>query len=138
MGGRLRSSEALAESSIAPQIAAIAAESPKRAQEVAAFYADLDDSIAHVAPAVAPDGYAIYIVGNRRVKGVQLATDQFIAEAFARYGFDHCATYERRLSNKVMPSRNSPTNRAGETAQTMSQEFIVITRRVVTPTSDRG
>jgi hypothetical protein len=82
-----------------------------------------------VAAAVAAGGLAIYIVGNRRVKDVQLQTDQFIAEEFEAAGFKHLITYERALSSKSMPLVNSPSNKAGVVRGTMTQEFIVICQR---------
>ncbi|MGL6225593.1 MAG: hypothetical protein ACRC10_03090 [Thermoguttaceae bacterium] len=98
----------------------------KRALEVSSFYRDLESSIRKVANSVKPGGKAIYIVGNRTVKNVQLPTDQFIAEKFEENGFTHLTTYERAISNKVMPSKNSPTNVAGKTVNTMLSEFIVV------------
>jgi hypothetical protein len=65
-------------------------------------------------------------VGNRTVKNVLLPTDQFIAEKFEENGFKHIITYERALSNKSMPSRNSPTNETGKTVNTMLCEYIVV------------
>lgn len=101
-----------------------------RALEVSAFYWDLAKSIQQVAACVKPGGKIIYLVGNRRVKNIQLPTDQFIAEQFERWGFRHCFTYERRLNNKVMPSRNSPSNIKGDTIPTMSQEFLVVCEKL--------
>jgi predicted RNA methylase len=98
----------------------------KRALEVSAFYNDLGDSIKKVADCVRKGGKTIYVVGNRTVKNVQLPTDQFIAEKFEEKGFSHLITYERALSNKVMPSKNSPTNVTGRTVNTMLFEYIVV------------
>ncbi len=114
---------------ISEAIQAIYLESPKRAFEVSAFYQDLAQSIADVSKAVRIGGYAIYIVGNRRVKNVLIPTDQFIAEQFEHHGLKHIITYERSLSNKVMPSKNSPSNRKGETVNTMLGEYIVICKK---------
>ncbi|MEY4768200.1 MAG: hypothetical protein RL637_839 [Pseudomonadota bacterium] len=97
-----------------------------RALEISAFYFDLEKSIKNVANSVKSKGIVIYIVGNRRVKDIQLLTDQFIAEQFEKSGFNHLITYERLLSNKVMPSKNSPSNKSGITKATMTQEFIVV------------
>ncbi|GHU74788.1 hypothetical protein FACS189413_19460 [Bacteroidia bacterium] len=41
-------------------------------------------------------------------------------------GFKHLVTYQRALSSKSMPSRNSPTNEAGKTVNTMLWEFVVV------------
>ncbi|MDR1183085.1 MAG: DNA methyltransferase [Bacteroidales bacterium] len=111
---------------IADYIARISKTDSKRALEVSAFYNDLDNSIKRVADSIRKGGKSIYIVGNRIVKGIQLPTDQFIAEKFEENGFHHLTTYERALSNKSMPSRNSPTNEAGKTVATMLWEYIVI------------
>ncbi len=115
---------------IADCIASIQKQDRKRALEVSAFYADLETSIHKVARTVKHGGYSIYIVGNRRVKNIQLLTDQFIAEKFEQNGFLHQFTYERRIGNKVMPSRNSPTNKKGKTRSTMTQEYIIVCRKV--------
>ncbi|MDR0793723.1 MAG: hypothetical protein LBE82_10475 [Chitinophagaceae bacterium] len=100
-----------------------------RALEVSAFYNDLDCSIQRVAKSIRQGGKSIYVVGNRTVKNVQLPTDQFIAEKFEQNGFKHLITYERALSNKSMPSKNSPTNKAGKTVNTMLWEYVVICER---------
>lgn len=98
----------------------------KRALEVSAFYKDLEISISKVSKSVKKGGKSIYVVGNRTVKNVQLPTDQFIAEKFEENGCKHLVTYERALSNKAMPIRNSPTNETGKTANTMLYEYIVV------------
>lgn len=57
-------------------------------------------------------------------------TDRFIAEKFEENGCVHLQTYERALSNKVMPSRNSPTNETGKTVNTMLYEYIVVSEKI--------
>jgi len=103
----------------------------KRALEVSAYYNDLDNSIQKVAKSVQKGGKSIYVVGNRIVKNIQLPTDQFIAEKFEEYGFKHLITYERALSNKSMPSKNSPTNVAGKKVNTMLFEYVVVCEKLV-------
>lgn len=115
---------------IANYIAEINKIDKKRALEVSAFYHDLEKSIRKVAKSIRKGGKSIYVVGNRSVKNIQLATDQFIAEKFAENGFRHIITYERALSNKAMPRRNSPTNQAGKTANTMLYEYIVVSEKI--------
>ena len=111
---------------IADCVRAVAKRDAKRALEVSAFYEDLENSINKVAKSVAKGGMVFYIVGNRTVKKVQLPTDQFIAEKFAGNGFAHLTTIKRALSGKAMPSKNSPTNKKGETVGTMAFEYIVV------------
>ena len=115
---------------IAGYIVQINGADTKRALEVSAFYDDLGGSIKKVADSVRKGGKSIYIVGNRTVKNVRLPTDQFIAEKFEENNFKHLITYKRALSNKAMPSKNSPTNEAGKTISTMLYEYIVICEKM--------
>lgn len=125
MGGR-RVKETYGKGLIADYISKIGKISPKRALEVSSFYEDLDYSIEQIAQSVKKDGKVVYVVGNRRVKDVQLPTDQFIAERFEANGFAHLFTYERLLGNKSMPLKNSPSNKVGASKATMTKEFIVV------------
>ena len=101
----------------------------KRAYEISSFYNDLEYSISDIAKSVKKGGKAIYIVGNRTVKGIQLPTDQFIAEKFEENNFKHLITFKRALSNKSMPLKNSPTNKRGTTTNTMLYEYIVVNEK---------
>ncbi|CAN5833755.1 site-specific DNA-methyltransferase [soil metagenome] len=125
MGGK-KVKQIYSDGLIADYIRAIEENSPKRALEVSAFYEDLAYSIEDIAHSVKKGGKIIYVVGNRRVKDVQLPTDQFIAEKFEASGFTHLFTYERLLGNKSMPLKNSPSNKTGETRGTMTKEYIVV------------
>ena len=125
MGGK-RVNEIIKNGCIAEPILKISKVDNKRALEVSSFYYDLAESINNVSKSINKNGKIIYIVGNRTVKNVSLPTDQFIAETFEDNGFRHLITYERALSNKAMPSRNSPTNEAGKTVNTMLYEYIVV------------
>lgn len=103
---------------------------PKRALEVSSFYRDLEKSIREVSKAVKAKGFAIYVVGNRTVKTITLPTDQFIAEQFEKNGFQHVLTYERSISSKAMPAKNSPTNVTGKKVNTMHKEYIIVCQKV--------
>jgi predicted RNA methylase len=116
---------------IADYIAQVRKNDSKRSLDVSAFYRDLESSIRTVAVAIKKKGKAIYVVGNRTVKGVQLPTDQFIAEKFEESGFCHLVTYQRAISNKAMPSKNSPSNVPGVTVDTMLWEYIVVCEKMV-------
>jgi len=129
MGGKLVK-EKYNNGLIVDYINKIAKQSIKRSLEVSSFYYDLESSIKDVARSVRKGGKSIYVVGNRRVKDIQLPTDQFIAEKFEQNGFKHILTYERLLGNKAMPSKNSPSNKAGVRKGTMTQEYIVVCEKV--------
>ncbi len=102
----------------------------KRAHEVASFYDDLFSSIINVAKVISKNGYACYVVGNRKVKGVVLPTDIAIQDFFKSQGFEYINTFERSIPNKRMPLKNSPTNSIGVLDSTMTKEYIIIMRKI--------
>ena len=128
MGG-IRSKETLTGSPVSSAVEKIRLIDEKRAKEVSAFYIDLERSISSIAKACSPHATICYVVGNRRVKGVVLPTDEFVVDAFRQHGFVHKATMVRNIPNKRMPKKNSPSNIAGETSTTMLEENIVICQR---------
>ena len=128
MGG-IRSKETLVGSPVSSTVEKIRLIDEKRAKEVSAFYIDLERSISSIAKACSPDATICYVVGNRRVKGVVLPTDEFVVDAFRQHGFVHKTTIVRNIPNKRMPKKNSPSNIAGETSTTMHEENIIVCQR---------
>lgn len=128
MGGATKDGE-LEAGPIADALGRIRAIDDRRARQVEAFYIDLQSSIRGVASAMSDKAKVCYVVGNRRVKGVRLATDEFVARAFEREGFAHTETIVRNIPNKRMPARNSPSNVAGKTGDTMREECVVVCQR---------
>jgi len=128
MGGR-PAKQMYTKGVIAEYIHGISKESLTRSLQVSSFYHDLENSIYQVADSVKKGGKVIYIVGNRRVKNIQLPTDQFVAEKFEDKGLKHLFTYERALGNKSMPLKNSPTNKKNQRVSTMTHEYIVVCER---------
>ncbi|NPV14054.1 DNA methyltransferase [candidate division WOR-3 bacterium] len=102
----------------------------KRVNDVVSFYIDYEKSIKNVSTVVKKGGVVGYVVGNRRVKGVEIPNDEITREFFERAGFKHIKTIIRAIPNKRMPKRNSPSNIAGLTDATMNYEYIVILRKV--------
>lgn len=103
--------------------------SPKRAEQVAQFYRDFAECFPEISRVAKADSVGCFVVGNRTVKGVRIPTDQILIEIAANFGWKHSTTYHRRIPNKRMPLRNSPTNRPGELCETMTEEHIVVLRR---------
>lgn len=98
----------------------------KRALEVSSFYIDLEMGIKKLVHALNSSAKVFFVVGNRQVKNIQLPTDKFIAEVFSSSGLKHLTTLKRKISNKAMPLKNSPTNKAGILSSTMNEEWIVV------------
>lgn len=101
----------------------------ERAGDVYSFYKDLDVSIKSIAAKTKSGGYQFWVVGNRTVKNELLQTDVIITELASQYGLIPIYTIDRNIPNKVMPSRNSPTNKAGKTNVTITMEHIVVLRK---------
>ncbi|OFV65785.1 MAG: DNA methyltransferase [Candidatus Syntrophoarchaeum butanivorans] len=100
-----------------------------RVYDVASFYLDYEKSINNISKVVKKGGIVAYVVGNRRVKGIEIPNDEITREFFERNGFKHIKTIIREIPNKRMPKRNSPSNIAGVTDTTMNYEYIVILRK---------
>lgn len=107
----------------------IAEKDEKRTGEVASFYADYQKSIGNIAQMVNREGFVCFVVGNRRVKSVNLPTDKITIDFFAAHDFRHIETIVRNIPNKRMPRQNSPTNVAGAKDDTMTQEFIIVLQK---------
>ena len=107
----------------------IAAKDVNRAKEVSSFYSDYQQSIKNVSASIHTQGYACYVVGNRKVKGVTLPTDEITKQFFEKEGFTHQETIIRNIPNKRMPSKNSPSNVVGDLDSTMTNEYIVIMQK---------
>lgn len=103
-----------------------AEEKTKRAPSVISFYKDYEESIKKVSEVVKTNGTVIYVVGNRRVRNVELPTDIITAKMFERLGFTHEKTIVRDIINKRMPSKTSPSNNRGQKTSTMTYEYIVV------------
>ena len=129
MGGRKTTVEPLGCKPMDEAILSISKIHEKRATEVMHFYSEYFESIRNVASIVNEGGYACYVVGNRTVKGIQLPTDQFTAWAFEQCEFEYVKTYLRDIPNKRMPSKNSPSNKAGKKVSTMHKEYLVVVKK---------
>ncbi len=101
----------------------------KRVGDVVSFYIDYEKSIRNVSRVIKKGGVVAYVVGNRRVKGIEIPNDKITREFFERNGFRHVKTIIRAIPNKRMPKRNSPSNVVGMTDTTMNYEYIVILRK---------
>jgi DNA (cytosine-5)-methyltransferase 1 len=130
MGGRKEEVEEFGFKPMDDALSQVFEQDEKRAKEVMHFYREYRDSMINVASIVESGGHVCYVVGNRTVKGTQLPTDQFTAWVFENSGFEYVATYLRDIPNKRMPSKNSPTNKAGKKVSTMHKEYLVVLKKI--------
>jgi len=101
----------------------------KRVKDVYSFYKDYFSSIKNISKVIKKNGFVCFVVGNRRVKSITLPTDEITTEMFKFNGFQHIETIIRRIPNKRMPSKNSPTNVKGKKDSTMNYEYIVVMQK---------
>ena len=102
----------------------------ERSWEVVSFYNDYEMSVEEVSKTVKLGGYVVYVVGNRRVRNVELPLDVITYKMFEKHGFEHIITHVRDILNKRMPSVASPANTVGGQIPTMSHEYIVVMKKV--------
>ena len=98
----------------------------KRADEVLHFFNGYYNAVRNVVENLNEKGKVCFVVGNRTVKGFQIPMDQITASFFDSMGLDFEGIFVRNIHNKVMPSKNSPTNKPGVKSKTMTNEYIVI------------
>ncbi len=101
----------------------------KRALEVYSFFYDYFLSIQQIVKTLKDNAHVCFVVGNRTVKGVQIEMDFITAEFFESFGLTLENIFVREISNKRMPSKNSPSNKAGKTSNTMLNEYIVVMQK---------
>ncbi|WP_436878088.1 hypothetical protein [Mammaliicoccus sciuri] len=103
---------------------------PKRAKEVLQFYVDLDKSIQETTRVMKKGSYQYWVVANRTVKMINIPTDIIVAELFEKYNVKHLHSFYRKIPNKRMPSKNSPTNKIGNHSVTMTSEIILMLKKL--------
>lgn len=131
LGGHKRSSRIVYRApTLEATLAQIAQASSKRASQVAQFYNDFAECFPELTRVAKRGSRACFVVGNRTVKGVRIPTDLILIEIAQNFGWQYETTYHRRIPNKRMPLKNSPSNRPGELCDTMTEEHIVILRRL--------
>ena len=95
---------------------------PDRAGRVAAFFRDLDRSLAVLLKELRSGAYMIWTVGNRRVGGEPVPTDEVVEELLAARGSRLVTRIARRIPSKRMATRNP-------VASTMRREAILLFRK---------
>jgi len=120
---RLEISDALCDT-----LAEVEKKDSKRACEVNAFFHDLFLSCRNISTVLKSSSTVCFVVGNRSVKEVRIPMDSIVVDFFEALGLRHLETRVREISNKRMPSLNSPTNVVGKKSPTMREEYIVILR----------
>lgn len=107
-----------------------AVDDSKRENDVIAFYNDLYKTMQNAYDYLKKGCFFVLVTGNRTVKKQYLRTDLIITEFGNRIGFSTEKVLERKISNKRMAMRNSPTNKPGQTVSTMTTENMIFLRKL--------
>lgn len=102
----------------------------KRALDVANFYYDFTQCLNELFRVCKLGAKACFVVGNRTVKRIPIPTDRILIEIAERCGFEYVDRFYRNIPNKRMPHKNSPSNVPGDLGKTITQEHIVILKKI--------
>ncbi len=108
----------------------VAKEDEKRALDVANFYYDFVQCLNQLCRVCKLEAKACFVVGNRTVKRVPIPTDCILIEIAERCGFEYIDRFYRNIPNKRMPHKNSPSNVPGDLGKTITQEHIIVLKKV--------
>ena len=98
----------------------------RRSKDVLYFFNGYYNAIRNIAQNLNEGGRVCLVVGNRTVKACQIPMDQISASFLDSMGLNFKGIFVREIHNKVMPSKNSPSNKVGVKSKTMSNEYIVV------------
>lgn len=98
----------------------------KRAMDVLNFFNGYYNVVRNIGRNLNRNGRVCFVVGNRNVKGYQIPMDQITASFFESIGLSFEGILVRDIHNKVMPAKNSPSNKVGDKVSTMTNEYIVV------------
>ena len=108
----------------------VAKEDEKRALDVANFYYDFTQCLNELHRVCKLGAKACFVVGNRTVKRIPIPTDRILIEIAERCGFKFVNRFYRNIPNKRMPRKNSPSNVRGDLGKTITQEHIVVLKKI--------
>lgn len=100
---------------------------PSRANDVSAFFYDLDKCLEQTSQFLKQgQSHLCFVVANRTVRRVKIRTDEILVELGTKYGFKHKDTIYRTIANKAMSIKNAPENITNSSGETMTEESIVV------------
>ncbi len=108
----------------------IAAKDWNRAQYMLQFFDGMTKALANMRTSLCPSGFCCIVVGNRKVRGIDVQTDSILTELASETGFDLEEAFGRTVRNKVLPYATRPMNVLGgqHVQQTLRTESILVLR----------
>ena len=98
----------------------------RRANDVLYFFNGYYNAVSSIVENLNDNGRVCFVVGNRTVKSIQIPMDQITSSFLDSLGLKFEQIFVREILNKIMPSKNSPSNKVGVKSKTMCNEYIVV------------
>ncbi len=104
----------------------------RRADTVLMFFGGLNEVFSNFAKVLLPGGKCCVVVGNRRVRGLEVPTDRIITELVTKVGYDLKEQHSRAVLHKIIPFATKPWNSQGNgiLQKTINTESILVFERV--------
>ncbi|WP_264810798.1 hypothetical protein, partial [Acetobacter orleanensis] len=102
----------------------------KRLSDIVCFYYDLFMCLKNSHKYLKKDKFFVLVTASRIVHDIKLHTDIIISELANSIGFKLKNIHYRDIPNKRMPSQVSATNIKGEVTPTMTNESIIILKKI--------
>jgi len=105
--------------------------SPKMAKEIEAFFFDMEEVFDESFRILKPGGRCCYVIGNTRLKGVDILNAEVFAEDLQYSGFKLDRIIKREIPSKILPQkRDEKTGKFASNKNANSEaypvEYIVI------------
>jgi len=105
--------------------------SPQMAKEIEAFFIDMEEVFKESYRILKPGGRCCYVIGDTKLKGVDIYNAEVFAEILHAVGFHLDRVIKRRIPSKILPQkRDEKTGRFASTKNANSEaypiEYIVI------------
>ena len=103
-----------------------------RAHLVLQFFQGMSDSLDRMRESLKPSAYCCIVVGNRKVRGIDMPTDAILCELAEAVGLELKEVFGRRVHNKIMPYATKPLNSTGwgPVQSTLRRESILVFRAI--------
>ncbi len=109
-------------------------ESPKMAKEIEAFFIDMAEIFDESFRILKPTGRCCYVIGDTRLKGINILNAEVFAESLQYSGFKLDRIIKREIPSKILPQkRDEKTGRFANNNDANSEaypvEYIIIGRK---------
>ena len=109
----------------------MSSKSPKKAKEISAFFIDMEEVFDESFRILKHGGRCCYVIGNTRLRGVEILNAEVFAESLQHLGFKLDRIIKREIPSKILPQkRDEKTGRFASKDKADSEayptEYIVI------------